>query len=73
MADLDDTRWMFTGDVHAMLRDTSAFRDARVQESVRLPGQPTTEQTLDVQQQFAGDLVGNHDNRYDLAGIRPAP
>ncbi len=54
----DGTRQMFTGGADAMLQDAAAFRDVGVKHLIVYLQQPTIEQTLDVQQHFAEDVVG---------------
>lgn len=53
----DGTRRMFTGGADAMLEDAAAFRDVGVKHLIVYLQQPTIEQTLDAQQQFAEDVV----------------
>jgi probable F420-dependent oxidoreductase len=53
----DGTRQMFTGGADAMLNDAAAFREVGVKHLIVYLQQPTIEQTLDVQQQFAEDVV----------------
>jgi len=53
----DGTRRMFTGGTDAMLQDAAAFRDVGVKHLIVYLQQPTIEQTLDAQQQFAEDVV----------------
>ncbi|WP_428486675.1 LLM class F420-dependent oxidoreductase [Rhodopila sp.] len=53
----DGIRQMFTGGADAMLEDAAAFRDVGVKHLIVYLQQPTIEQTLDVQQRFAEDVV----------------
>jgi probable F420-dependent oxidoreductase len=54
----DNERQMFSGSADAMLQDAAAFRKVGVKHLVVYAQQPTIEQTLDVQQRFAEDVVG---------------
>lgn len=53
----DGKRRMFTGGADDMLQDAAAFREVGVKHLIVYLQQPTIEQTLDLQQQFAEDVV----------------
>lgn len=53
----DGGRQMFTGGRDAMLEDAAAFAAVGVRHMIVYQQQPTIEQTLDIQQRFAEDVV----------------
>jgi probable F420-dependent oxidoreductase len=53
----DGQRQMFTGSADDMLQDAAAFRAVGVNHLIVYAQQPTIEETLDVQQRFAEDVV----------------
>jgi hypothetical protein len=53
----DGGRQMFSGSADAMLADAAALGQAGVRHVIVYLQRPTIEQTLDVQQRFAEDVV----------------
>ncbi len=53
----DGQRQMFTGTADDMLQDAAAFAAVGVKHLIVYAQQPTIEETLDVQQRFAEDVV----------------
>jgi probable F420-dependent oxidoreductase len=53
----DGSRRLFTGSSDAMLADAAAFRDVGVKHLIVYLQQPTIENTLELQQRFAEDVV----------------